>query len=76
MIDVGNININFARLSHLQPSNKWATSGKHSTMGFAVPAALAAKLEYPDSTVYSLSGDGGLPCSPRRFLPRSNTAPR
>ncbi|MDN6458606.1 MAG: pyruvate oxidase [Bifidobacterium crudilactis] len=59
MIDVGNININFARLSHLQPSNKWATSGKHATMGFAVPAALAAKLEYPDSTVYSLSGDGG-----------------
>lgn len=59
MIDVGNVNINFARLSHLVPSNKWATSGKHATMGFAVPAALAAKLEYPDSTVYSLSGDGG-----------------
>jgi pyruvate oxidase len=59
MIDVGNVNINFARLSHLMPSNKWATSGKHATMGFAVPAALAAKLEYPDSTVYSLSGDGG-----------------
>ena len=59
LIDVGNVNINFARLSHVRPTNKWATSGKHATMGFAVPASLAAKLEYPDSTVYSLSGDGG-----------------
>ena len=59
LVDVGNVNINFARLTHLKPSNKWATSGKHATMGFAVPASLAAKLEYPDSTVYSLSGDGG-----------------
>lgn len=59
MIDVGNVNINFARLTHLKPTNKWSTSGKHATMGYAVPAALAAKLEYPNSTVYSLSGDGG-----------------
>lgn len=57
--DVGNVDIDFLRLLHLKPSNRWAVSGKHATMGFAVPAALAAKLEYPDSTVYSLSGDGG-----------------
>lgn len=59
LIDVGNVNINFARFTHLLPTNKWSTSGKHATMGYAVPASLAAKLEYPDSTVYSLSGDGG-----------------
>ena len=59
LIDVGNVNINFARLAHLTPTNKWSTSGKHATMGYAVPASLAAKLEYPESTVYSLSGDGG-----------------
>lgn len=59
MIDVGNVNINFARLAHLTPTNRWSTSGKHATMGYAVPAAVAAKLEYPKSTVYSLSGDGG-----------------
>ncbi len=59
LIDVGNVNINFARLAHLVPTNKWATSGRHATMGFAVPASLAAQLEYPDATVYSLSGDGG-----------------
>lgn len=57
--DVGNVDIDFLRLLHLKPTNRWAVSGKHATMGFAVPAALAAKLEYPDSTVYSLSGDGG-----------------
>lgn len=57
--DVGNVDIDFLRLLHLKPTNRWAVSGRHATMGFAVPAALAAKLEYPDSTVYSLSGDGG-----------------
>ncbi|RBP98141.1 pyruvate oxidase [Bifidobacterium aemilianum] len=57
--DVGNVDINFLRLAKIKPSNKWCVSGKHATMGFAVPGALAAKLEYPDSTVYSLSGDGG-----------------
>lgn len=59
LVDVGNVNINFARLTQLKPTNKWTTSGKHATMGYAVPASIAAKLEYPDSTVYSLSGDGG-----------------
>lgn len=58
-IDVGNVNINFARLTHLKPTNRWSTSGKHGTMGYAVPASLAMKLARPDATVYSLSGDGG-----------------
>jgi len=31
-----------------------------STMGYAVPAAMAAKLEYPDRAVIALTGDGGL----------------
>lgn len=57
--DVGNVDINFLRFTKLNPTHKWCVSGKHATMGFAVPAALAAKLEYPESTVYSLSGDGG-----------------
>lgn len=59
LVDVGNININFARLAHLTPNNKWATSGKYATMGFAVPAGIAAKAEYPDRRVWTLSGDGG-----------------
>jgi acetolactate synthase-1/2/3 large subunit len=31
-----------------------------STMGFALPAAMAAKLEHPDRPVVAVTGDGGL----------------
>lgn len=57
-IDVGNVNINFERLIRMHDDQKWATSGIYATMGFGVPAALAAKVNYPDRDVYSLSGDG------------------
>ncbi|MBY8573389.1 pyruvate oxidase [Lactiplantibacillus plantarum] len=57
-IDVGNVNINFERLIRMHDNQKWATSGIYATMGFGVPAALAAKVNYPDRDVYSLSGDG------------------
>ncbi|TBX49742.1 pyruvate oxidase [Lactiplantibacillus paraplantarum] len=57
-IDVGNVNINFERLIRMHGDQKWATSGIYATMGFGVPAALAAKVNYPDRDVYSLSGDG------------------
>lgn len=57
-IDVGNVNINFERLIRMHDDQKWATSGIYATMGFGVPAALAAKDNYPDRDVYSLSGDG------------------
>lgn len=57
-IDVGNVNINFERLIRMHDDQKWATSGIYATMGFGVPAALVAKVNYPDRDVYSLSGDG------------------
>ncbi|PRO85242.1 pyruvate oxidase [Lactiplantibacillus pentosus] len=57
-VDVGNVNINFERLILMHGDQKWATSGIYATMGFGVPAALAAKVNYPDRDVYSLSGDG------------------
>lgn len=57
-IDVGNVNINFERLIRMHDDQKWVTSGIYATMGFGVPAALAAKVNYPDRDVYSLSGDG------------------
>ncbi|WKF79691.1 pyruvate oxidase [Lactiplantibacillus plantarum] len=57
-IDVGNVNINFERSIRMHDDQKWATSGIYATMGFGVPAALAAKVNYPDRDVYSLSGDG------------------
>lgn len=35
-------------------------SGKWRTMGFALPAAIAAKLAYPEKQVVCITGDGGL----------------
>ncbi|WP_262316229.1 pyruvate oxidase [Lacticaseibacillus parakribbianus] len=58
-IDVGNVNINFERLLDIKHTMKWTTSGKYATMGYGLPAAIAAKVAYPDRDVYSLSGDGG-----------------
>ncbi|CAM3153995.1 Pyruvate oxidase [Lactiplantibacillus plajomi] len=58
-VDVGNININFQRLVDMHDDQKWVTSGKYATMGFGAPAAIAAKVAFPDRDVYSLSGDGG-----------------
>ncbi|AVK64559.1 pyruvate oxidase [Lactobacillus sp. CBA3606] len=57
-VDVGNVNINFMRLVNLHADQKWTTSGQYATMGYGVPAAIAAKSAYPDRDVYSLSGDG------------------
>lgn len=58
-VDVGNVNINFERLIDMHGDQKWVTSGKYATMGFGLPASIAAKIAYPDRDVYSLSGDGG-----------------
>ncbi len=58
-VDVGNVNINFARLIKLHDDQKWTTSGLYATMGYGAPASLAAATVYPDRDVYSLSGDGG-----------------
>lgn len=58
-IDVGNVNIDFERLLKMHGDQKWCTSGIYATMGWAVPASLSAKTNFPDREVYSLSGDGG-----------------
>ena len=36
----------------------WLNSGGLGTMGFAVPAAMGAKVGRPDSTVWAIDGDG------------------
>ena len=38
--------------------NTWINSGGLGTMGFAVPAAMGAKVGCPDSTVWAIDGDG------------------
>ncbi len=38
--------------------NTWINSGGLGTMGFAVPAAMGAKVGCPDTTVWAVDGDG------------------
>ncbi len=38
--------------------NTWINSGGLGTMGYSVPAAMGAKVGRPDSTVWSVDGDG------------------
>jgi acetolactate synthase-1/2/3 large subunit len=38
--------------------NSWINSGGLGTMGFAVPAAMGAKVAKPDKTVWAIDGDG------------------
>ncbi len=38
--------------------NSWINSGGLGTMGFAVPAAMGAKVGVPDRTVWAIDGDG------------------
>ena len=38
--------------------NTWLNSGGLGTMGYSVPAAMGAKVGMPDSTVWSIDGDG------------------
>jgi acetolactate synthase I/II/III large subunit len=45
----------FVRYEH---PNTWINSGGAGTMGFAVPAAMGAKVGKPDRTVWAIDGDG------------------
>ena len=58
--DVGNSTIHAIRLLNMNgKGHKFTTSGWFATMGNGVSGAIAAKLSYPESQVFSLSGDGG-----------------
>ncbi|WP_125604296.1 pyruvate oxidase [Lapidilactobacillus bayanensis] len=60
MIDVGNVTIDSLRLLEMNPKQIFKTSGWFATMGFALPAGLAAQLSYPQRQVFTISGDGGM----------------
>ncbi|MDD7464888.1 MAG: pyruvate oxidase [Actinomycetaceae bacterium] len=58
-VDVGNVNIATGRFLHMDHDKTFVTSPLYATMGFGVPAGLAAALEFPGREVWTLSGDGG-----------------
>lgn len=55
-VDVGN---HMVYISKTFKEFNLITSGSLYSMGFAFPAALAAKISYPGKTVYCITGDGG-----------------
>lgn len=57
--DVGQHQMWMATRSRWEQPRTHITSGGLGTMGFAVPAAIGAKMACPDRVVWAVSGDGG-----------------
>ncbi len=47
-----------AQFVQYEKPNTWLNSGGAGTMGYAVPAAMGAKVGRPDTTVWAIDGDG------------------
>ncbi|MGA8117212.1 MAG: acetolactate synthase large subunit [Actinocatenispora sp.] len=47
-----------SQLIRYEKPHTWINSGGLGTMGFAVPAAMGAKVGVPDTTVWAVDGDG------------------
>ena len=47
-----------AQFVQYERPNAWINSGGLGTMGYAVPAAMGAKVSQPDRTVWAVDGDG------------------
>ena len=54
-------------MRHAQPRTL-ITSGGLGTMGFALPAAIGAKLARPEAEVWVVAGDGGIQMNSQEFM--------
>lgn len=58
-IDVGNNTMHSVRGLPLNKNRQFAISAWFATMGYGLPAGLAAKMSFPKAQAWSISGDGG-----------------
>lgn len=67
-IDVGTATSWSARFLDVKPTQKFVLSSYLGTMGCALPAAIAAKLNYPNRQVISINGDGAFAMVMQDFI--------
>lgn len=61
--DVGQNQMITARYYHFKKLDRFITTGGLGTMGFALPAAMGAKIGRPQDEVWAIMGDGGFQMS-------------
>jgi len=66
-LDVGENQWWFGRNFRIK-HQRFAMSGYLATMGFGLPGAIAAKIAYPDRTVFCVTGDGGFSMAMADFI--------
>jgi len=66
-IDVGDNAWWFGR-NFIIKKQRFVMSGYHQAMGFGLPGAIAAKLAFPDKTVFCITGDGGFAMTMMDFI--------